>query len=200
MAFNLRAKRQKRLIEKLRSLSDDCAGLRPSDLDGMSENDMYYMYHDLKKTANVKIATHGHGETWIPVGNDYNPYKTSPLVNYQGPEFGGRWRRDMPGGGDNQINDDGDKQKNTKGDDSGESQNAKEDRVNSLIEGIRGPKYVVRLRLTEDEEPNDDKAKDIFGDDGQTDGKSVYVIVDGYEKAIQLQRKTPGAMVEPKGV
>jgi len=166
----------------------------------MSEKDMYHTYHDLKRTANIKTAVHGHGETWTPVGNDYNPYRTSPLVNNQGPEFGGRWRRDFPGAGDSHINDDTDKDKSGKGTSADQDSNEKENRINDLVEGIRGPKYVVRLRLTEEEEPNEDKAIEVFGDDGQTDGKSVFVIVDGYENAMHLQQKVPGAIVEPKGV
>ncbi len=200
MGFNLRAKRTRRLIDKLRSLSDDCSGLRPSDLDGMSEKDMYHTYHDLKRTASIKTATHGHGETWTPVGNDYNPYKTSPLVNNQGPEFGGRWRNDLPGGGDQHIDDDSDKNKSGKGGPDDADPNQKNNRINYLVENIRGPKYVVRLRLTEEAEPTEDKAIEVFGDEGKSDGKSVYVVCDGYDQAIKRQQSVPGSIVEPKGV
>jgi len=204
MSFNLHAKRQKRLINKLRSLSDDCADLRPSDLDGMSEKEMHHVYHGLKgktKTANVKTAVHGFGETWTPVPNDYSPYRTSPLVNYEGPEFGGRWRRDFPGAGDMHINDDSDKEKSLKGNavDEDFDPQLQKTRINEMTEGIRGSSYVVRLRLTEEEEPSREKARNIFGEEGQTDGKSVFIIVNGFENALEWQRKLPQVTIEPKG-
>jgi hypothetical protein len=164
----------------------------------MSEKDMYHTYHDLKRTASIKTAIHGHGETWTPVDSNYNPYKTSPLVNSQGPEFGGRWRQDFPGAGDNHINDDSDKEKSGKGGKDDADPDQKNNRINELVEGIRGPKFIVRLRLTEEAEPNEDKAIEVFGDDGQSDGKSVYVVVDGFEKALEIQKKIPNCIIEPK--
>lgn len=200
MSFNLkRARRAKRHLDRLRSLSEDCAGLRPSDLDGMSETEMQQFFHAVKKAGIEKKALHGAGETWTPVGPDFNPYNTSPLVNNSGPEFGGRWRRDFPGGGDQHINDDGDKKKDT----SGESGNSDFDpkmqrqRINDLLSDIKGPAFIVRLRLSEDDEPTDEKAKGVFGDDGQTDGKSVYLKVDGFDEAIRIQRSIPGSSIEP---
>lgn len=202
MSFNLKAKRSQRMLDKMRSLSDDCANLRPSDLDGMSEEDMYHFYHGIERHAGaVKTAIHGMGETWNPVGQDYSPYKTSPLVNNQGPEFGGRWRRDMPGAGDQHINDDGDKDKSGRGDSDRDDfdPNLQKHRLEALTDQIKGPTFVVRIRLSEEEEPSDKKAIEIFGDDGRTDGKSVYVLTNGFESALEIQRRHPGATVEPKG-
>lgn len=204
MSFNLkRAKKSKRPLQRLRSLSDDCAGLRPSDLDGMSEKEMHNFFYSVKSAQSqgeTKVAIHGNGDTFFPVGNDYNPYKTSPLVNNPGPEFGGRWRRDFPGSGDQHINDDADKKKDGKGNGDDNDPHAQKERVNDLLSKIKGPKYVVRMRLAEEDEPSEEKARSIFGEGGQTDGKSVYVIIDGYEAALKLQRKVPGAVIEPKGV
>ena len=190
----------------MRSLADDCSGLRPSDLDGMSEQEMDDLCYHVRKNAvshgiETKTAIHGAGETWNPVAPDYNPYKTSPFVNYQGPEFGGRWRRDMPGEGDQHINDDSDKNKSTRGDSSRDDfdPNLQEHRLQDLTDQIKGPTFVVRLRLSEEDEPSEAKAKEIFGDDGRTDGKSIYVLVPGFEAATQLQRRIPGSQVEPKG-
>jgi hypothetical protein len=206
MSFNLKANKNRRFLDKLRSLHEDCNGLRPSDLDGMSEKEMYHLYHKLngKKAGDVapiKTALHGRGETWTPVGPGFDPYKTSPLVNFQGPEFGGRWRRDFPGGGDNHINDDSDKEKNTKGQaaEGDFDPQLQQTRINELTDKIKGPKYTVRLRLSEEDEPSKSKAKEIFGDEGQTDGRSIYVVVDGFERAMRLMQKNPGSVIEPKG-
>jgi hypothetical protein len=204
MSFNLKASKNRRLLDKLRSLHEDCSGLRPSDLDGMSDKEMYHLYYKLngKKADNnspIKTALHGHGETWTPVGPGYDPYRTSPLVNYQGPEFGGRWRRDFPGSGDQHINDDSDKEKNGKGQGDDFDPQLQRERINELTDKIKGPKYVIRLRLSEEDEPSQDKAKEIFGDEGQSDGRSIYVVVDGFARAIQLRQKIPGSVIEPKG-
>lgn len=200
MSFNLRAKR-KRPLERLRSLSEDCAELRPSDLDGMSEKDMHHFFYTVRKASLDKEALHGRGETWSPVGSDFSPYRTSPLVNYQGPEFGGRWRKEMPGSGDQHINDDSDKSKSGKGDASNDDFNPQmqKERINDLLNQIKGPAYVVRMTLMEEDEPSEGRAKEMFGVDGQTDGKSVYVIVNGFEEAQKVQRRMPGSIIEPKG-
>ena len=204
MSFNLkRAKRSQRPLERLRSLTDDCADLRPSDLDGMTEKDMHHFYYSLRSKQHPKqqrVATHGDAGTFFPVGNDYNPYRTSPLVNNPGPEFGGRWRRDFPGSGDQHINDDSDKQKSGKGNGDDNDPGMQKERINDLMSKIKGPDYIVRLRLSEEDEPSEGKAKGVFGDEGQTDGKSVFVVVKGYEEALRLQKKVPGAVIEPKGV
>lgn len=213
MPFNLHAKRSKRPLDRLRSLSDDCADLRPSDLDGLPEKELHHVYFNIKgqkaaynlrdqKVASLnKEAVHGTGQTFYPVGNDFNPYKTSPLVNNPGPEFGGRWRRDMPGSGDQHINDDSDKPKSGRGNAMNDDFNEgiQRERINDLLQEIKGPQFVVRLRLSEEEEPNEKRAKEFFGDVGQTDGKSVFVVVDGYQAALEMQKKNPKATIEPKG-
>lgn len=102
----------------------------------------------------------------------------------------------MPGGGDSHISDDGDKTKDTttKNDPS-----TKKHRINILVDSIRGPKFLVRLVLKEDEEPSEDRAREMFGDEGLTDGRSVYVECEGFEQAIRLQKKFPNAIIESKG-
>lgn len=201
MSFNLRAKRSKRSIERLRSLSNDCTGLRPSDLDGMDENEINQFFHKVREARTNKTAVHGAGETWTPVGNDFNPYSTSPLVNNPGPEFGGRWRRDFPGGGDQHINDDSDKSKNTRGNaaDWDFDPQMRKQRINDLLDDIKGVKYVVRLNLVESDEPTAEKAKSVFGPKGQADGKSIFVEVNGFDEAVRTQNNTPGSRIEPKG-
>ena len=200
MSFNLRAKRKKSPMSELRSLDDDCANIRPSDLDGMSDDEMRRLVNLVPKTAMIRTAYHGDAGTFFPVSPDFNPYRTSPLVNNPGPQFGGRWRQDFPGSGDQHINDDSDKSKSLQGEAANDDFNPEiqKVRINDLMEKIKGPKYVVRMRLPEDQEPNTEKAKRMFGEDGMVDRKSIYVIVNGYEEAIRLQQKFPGCSVEPK--
>lgn len=197
MSFNLRAVRKRQPMERIRGLAEDCVNLRPSDLDGMPDAEINRLVDSIPQT---KVAVHGTGQTWTALPGDYDPYRTSPLVNNPGPEFGGRWRRNMPGGGDQHINDNGDKDKDTKG--SGDDNNPalQKTRINDLLEEIKGPTYIVRMRLSEEVEPSSDRAKEMFGPDGKTDGESIYVEVNGYERAIKLRDKYRDATIEPKGV
>ena len=187
-----------RAIRKLRSLSDDCQHLRPSDLDGLPEDELHSFLSTLKdkKTASIKVAVHGtdHGG-WTPV--DPNA-RTSPLVNYQGPNFGGRWRDDFPGAGDMHINDDSDKEKNTKGEakDDDFSPSMRRTRINDAIDSVKGPKYVVRKPHSSVD--GEDAAKKVFGPEGKDDGTAMYVVVNSYEKAIELSKRIPGCTVERK--
>ena len=152
MSFNLRNKKSKRPIDRLRSLSEDCSNLKPSDLDGISEQELHHFLYDIKKTAGIiKEAYHGEGSTFLPTGPDFNPYKTSPLVNNQGPEFGGRWRKDMPGAGGAHINDDSDTPKSGAGEGDDFDEGLHKQRINNLLDGIKGGNYIIKKRLTENE-------------------------------------------------
>lgn len=201
MGFNLkRAKLSRKPLARLRSFKG-CEGLRPSDLDGMEEKEMHNFFHSLREAGSakdVKTAYHGQGDTFFPVGPDYNPYKTSPLVNNPGPEFGGRWRRDFPGSGDQHINDDSDKPKSESGHGDDSDPSGQKRRINELLTKIKGPAFMVKVDLSEEEEPTEERAKGIFGEKGQTDGKSVFIIVDGYEEALRFQHNHPKAVIERK--
>jgi hypothetical protein len=190
-----------RAIHKLRSLSDDCQHLRPSDLDGLPEDELHSFLSSLKdksKTASIKVAVHGtdHGG-WTPVDPNHSPYSTSPLVNSQ-PNFGGRWRDDFPGAGGQHINDDSDTDKNTKGEanDDDFSPSMRRNRINDAIDSVKGPKYVVRRPLSTAD--GDEAATKVFGPEGKSDGTAMYVVVNSYEKAIELSKKIPGCTVERK--
>ena len=142
-----------------------------------------------------KIALHGKGETWSPVAPDYDPYKTSPLVNNQGPQFGGEYRRNLPGSGGEDTMDRGLGDSNEKKDPT-----LQKNRISDVIDEIKGPTYVVRLRLSEEEEPSEEKAREIFGPEGLSDGKSIYVEVHGFENAVKMRDKFRDAIIEPKGM
>lgn len=187
-------------LERLRGLSDDCRYIKLSDLDGLSEDDLDEFVKRYERTASTKVALHGVGETWTAVPADYSPYHTSPAVN-SNPEFGGRWRKNFPGEGSQHINDDSDKKKSGQGEAANNDFNKKmkDDMINDVTESIRGPRFVVRKRLTEEEKPTEELAKKMFGPDGQYDGESVFVIMNGFERAIRTRLKVPGATIETKG-
>ena len=96
------------------------------------------------------------------------------------------------------INDDSDKQKNTKGEakDDDFSPSMRRTRINDAIDSVKGPKYVVRRSLSTAD--GEGAATKVFGPDGKDDGKDMYVVVNSYEKAIELSKKIPGCTVERK--
>ena len=196
--FNLRAKRRKHPLGKLRALSDDCLDLRPSDIAGLSDEEAKYLADRFRKEASVRTAYHGDAGTFFPVDPNSNPYKSSPLVNAN-PPFGGRWRGDFPGSGDQHINDDSDKQKSTRGDSANDDFDPamKKVRMNDLMDGILGPKYVVRLILGDHEDATDGRAQELLGSGAKAKGRSMYVELPNYERALRLQRAVPGSVVEP---
>lgn len=195
MPFNLRKARSDQAISKIRKLPG-CDDIRHSDVDGIGEEIHEFLKNTLGKTT--KVAVHGYGETWTPVPADYNPYNTSPLVNNPGPEFGGRWRENFPGAGGQHINDDGDTKKNTRGEGAAGLNPLLERRKIDQMHGeLEGKEYIVRKRV--DEKSPEKESKSIFGDEGQYDGDSIFVVVKGWENAMKIQGMVPGSMVEPKG-
>jgi hypothetical protein len=186
MPFNLKAKRSSRPIDNLRLLGDEFSHIRRSDLDGMSDEEINAILRSVAEAGaskETKTALHGTGDTWSPVGPDYNPYTPSPLST-GAPEFGGRWRDDI-GSGSHLIDET-----------SGTGGNPA---VPAALEKTLAPirkEYVVRLRLPEDQRPSEEKAKETFGEKGRTDGRSIYVIVEDFENAMKIQRAIPQSVVE----
>jgi len=188
---------------KIRSLPG-CDRVRPSDLDGLDEKEMREIFHLFKDDPKrLRTALHGMGETFVPQDYGSSPYKTSPLVNSPGPEFGGRWRHHnapFPGAGDQHINDDNDKEKHTKGEAVFDDFNPdmKREKINDAIDALTDKKrYIIRLRFPENQQPTRQKAVEMFGPDAQTDGTSVYVVIKGYRKALDIMNGTPGCVLEP---
>ena len=195
MAFNLHSARKKsRAIDGLRSLSDDAADLRPSDIDEVDDLEWATIL------PTVKVAQHGraNGPSWMQQEPNYSPYNTSYLVNKPPGLTNDRWRQpgggvgDVMHGGDQHINDDSDKSKSGRG-------QAMDDDFNGKMRNIRlrellkhGDPYIVEVRM---DNPNDDTARTIFGPEGQTSKNSVFVEVQGYEEAVRLQRKIPSALI-----
>jgi hypothetical protein len=183
MPFNLKKEKQKR--RPIDVLREKCPDLRHSDLD-LKDEEVEYLASVMGGEV-TKVAVHGRGDNWTEVGPEYNPYRTSPLVNAV-PEFGGRWRRNFPGSGDQHINDDSDKQKNLKGTATDEDFDPvlKSKKINDRLEG-KGA-CLVRMELSPDQDATEELAKRLLGDEGRCDGRSIYVMVDNFEDALQVQR------------
>ena len=178
-------------MERIRALSDDCAVLRPSDLDGIPDDDIHKFVSSMP--INTKLAQHGKGQTWTPVGPDFNPYKTSPLVNST-PEFGHETSGNPPGGGNADSKDP--EKSNGSPDEDEKQKDLKKERIDELLKSTKGEQYIIKKTLLETEEPTEEIAKQLFGPNGVTDGKIVYVIVRGFENAMAIQQKVPGSSIE----
>jgi hypothetical protein len=184
MPFNLRAKRAKRPIDKLRSLDDELSRLRHSDLDGMSDEEMNSLFRSVSTAAaskETKTAVHGAGDGWIPVAD---PYKADPRTTGV-PQNGGRWRDDIGSG--TQLID---------GTRTPDANPVVPVSLDEILSPMHKDEYLVRLRLPEDQEPSEGKAKEVFGEDGRADGRSIYVVVNDFENAMKIQRDVPQAVIE----
>ena len=194
--FNLKKSKKRRAIDRLREIDPD---IRYSDLE-LDEKDVEYLAGIISPEKETKIAVHGRGDNWTEVGPGYSPYNTSPLVNST-PEFGGRWKKNFPGSGDQHINDDGDKSKSTRGTGTNDDFNPvlKRDKINREIG--RSP-YKIMISLTDDQSPSEQLAKELLGDDGKHDNTSIFVEVDDFQHALEIERdfKSKGLSVtiEPR--
>lgn len=156
--------------------------VRPSDLDGIDPA-------NVMGNGIVKEALHGTADNWFEATS---PYQTSPLVNPTW-EMGGRWRNSLPGGGDQHINDDGDKQKSLKDDAIG--QGSAQDHINMALEDAANPEtYIVKVVVQEGQDP--EKIRDKLGEGAKYDGRSVSIPAKNFGEATRLQRQWPGAIVE----
>ena len=198
--FNLRAKRS--AMDALRGLGGDCERLRPSDLDGLSEQDMkdiVWRFKDMQKRASIAsktiTAVHGVGETWWEATKTPHPAVSDP----PGWEFGGE-RRDehgaFTGAGDLKLD------YNTEEGKAPEGKTKNKDQLNRLLNEVKGSQFVVRLRLSEEDQANTDfldRVAEMFGEEKQTDKDSIFMMVNGYENAIAKQKEIPGSQIEAKG-
>lgn len=178
--FNLKkAKKARRPIDVLREIDPD---LRYGDLD--LEDTEIEMLSNMFQTT--KTAVHGRGDNWTEVDR-YNPYNTSPLVKFV-PEFGGRWRRNFPGSGDQHINDDSDKEKSYKstGDPNDFDPKLKEKLINDHTDESS---YRVKVELDPEDFGSQKRALELLGDKGEFDGDCMFVEVSDFQAAIQLERE-----------
>jgi hypothetical protein len=188
MAFNL-AK------ERLNRLREVCGELRLEDLDGLSEEKLSSLYKRI--TAMKKTAAHGMGDSWTEVEPGRSPYNTSPLVNST-PEFGGRWRDNFPGGGDNHINDDSNKQKSTWGNNEDFDPTLKKIKLNEklrkALQPIEQNSYILRVHIIDKQDPK--KLLNVLGEGSKYDGRSVIQHFLTFEEALHWQKMFRGSIVE----
>jgi hypothetical protein len=191
MAFNLRTAKKECNRRPIDTIRSKCPELRLSDFGDMGDDEIAYLATAFKDNL-VKEAVHGLGD-WSPVGPNFNPYQTSPLVNAV-PNFGGNHRKNFPGGGDHHTNDDSAKQKNRKGDadENDFDPVLKRKKLNDALdlqkEKNKGCVCTVRVELSPDEQPTNELAVKILGDKAEYDGTSVYINVDDFETALEIER------------
>lgn len=171
--------------------------LRPSDLDTADDDEIERIIERVRPRRET-VAIHGQGDLWTAVDPGYSPNYSSPTRPYV-PEFGGRWRQDFPGAGDQHVNDDSDKQKNLKGRATNDDFDpaAKSRRIQDALEPNKT--YVVRFYAGSEACPA--LARALFGDEGKTTDDSVYVEVEKMSDAKEMQGRVPGCVIEekPKG-
>lgn len=205
MNFNLRDERRRstRAIDALREVLPE---IRYSDIDTTDEEEIANLARSL---SHIKNAVHGRGDGWTEVGPNWSPYNTSPLVNPSPTGFGGqRWRKDFPGGGGQHINDDSDTSKSTRHRSNDDyDDNLKNKKINDQLERARreqhGNGYLVKIDIGLDQRADEELAKSVLGDEAQYGEHTVFLEVDTFEEAVEIERtkKSEGytVIIEPKG-
>lgn len=183
--------------EKMAALRQFCQ-VRYEDLDCGSEQELEKSLD--RALAMKKVAVHGRGDSWTEVGPGYNPYQASDLTTYA-PEFGGRWRDNFPGSGDEEINDDNDKQKSTRNDGNEDFDSvAKKIKINEYMKLVMKPivneTYILKVPVREGVDPQD--VKKTLGDDAKFDGRFVRKTFTSFEEAIDFQKRVKDSIVEKK--
>jgi hypothetical protein len=120
------------------------------------------------------------------------------------PEFGGRWRENFPGGGSQHINDDADKQKNTRGGHDDTDPAGKRDKINDKlhlrpVNDDTGGAFVITYACNGEENPRDlaERWSKEHGVEAHPSGSTVTIMVmGGFDEAARLQRKIPGSVLE----
>lgn len=150
----------------------------------------------------IRQAVHGRGDNWIEVGPSTAPSSFSASTTTPEMQLGGRWRGNMPGSGDQHINDDSDKGgKSTHGDASkGDfDPDGKNNAINDKLESGQD-KCIITYVVRDGENPMD-KAKEI-GKGGKIkpriEGNTLVIEVEGLTSAAGIQAKLPGAVITIK--
>jgi len=157
---------------------------------------------NLRRERLKRQAVHGRGDGWVEVSPGEQANWTGPTMDWA-PQFGGRWRNNLPGSGDQHINDDSDKEKSTRGTatDGDFDPKAKSQMINDKLD--KGPVpnefYLVTYRCREGENPGD-KAEDLQGQgiQVQVNGTLLTIMATDFDQAMRAQRLIPGAAIERK--
>lgn len=144
-----------------------------------------------------KEAAHGMADSWSEVSQGGSPYNTSPFVNYA-PEFGGRWRENFPGSGDQHINDDRNKEKSTWGRPDDFDPKLKKLKLNEklkmALEPVSNDKFVLKVQIVDKQDP--EKLMMALGEGSQYDGRFVTKHFLTFEEALKWQKMFRGSIVE----
>jgi hypothetical protein len=184
--FNL-AKRRKRAIDALNSTLAPHERLRPSDVDGASDEDLA----GLSERKSVRTAVVGRAETFTEKERGWNPYEPG-VHTTPAPQYGNRWETPMQTGSNN-TNRDSDSEKTPI---FTEPDPAKLEEAKYLA-GEK--KYLVVVKTKDGQKPS---AKGLPDGEWQSNESEMYVVVNSYEDAIEMQGrlkpdKRRGSMVRP---
>jgi hypothetical protein len=199
MGFNLR-----RFNSPLRRIRKICPDVRPSDLDGATDEEAEGL---AEAVARVKVAAHGQADMggWVEVTN---PYSTTPLVHpepwYGGGTFDKPRNENFPGGGGQHISDEKE-EKSTRGTGTNEdfTPDLRKTKIRDKMKAKSFPtdeyQWAVTFPLREWDDPEKVKGQmSEYGRDAEVQGKSVRVLVDDYDAALKIQRARPGTRVTRK--
>lgn len=194
MSFNL-----KRTRSSLR-IRDMFPDIKNSDLDVVNEEEAINLF---KKIGIFKIA-HGHGSlgTWTEVSPNVDPYNTSYYVK-GAPWFGGGTsdteRKQFPDGTDNNTNKEKNSDEMTRGQGDDFFPSWRKNKINeSIMQDSPVDEYEYLVSFTTRYWDDTDKIRNNmsqFGKEVKSDPKSIYVVTNGYEQAIGIQRAMPGTII-----
>lgn len=147
----------------------------------------------------IRQAVHGRGDAWVEVGPSTAPSSfSSPTPMNWSPNYGGRWRTNMPGSGDQHINDDSDKSKSTRGNPEDFDPENKNNLINDKLDaGLE--RCVVTYFARDGEDPKDKIDRlEKGGLDPRIEGNQIVIEVEGLPAATRVQALLPGAVITLK--
>lgn len=147
----------------------------------------------------IRQAVHGRGDNWVEVGPSTAPSSfSSPTPMTWAPNFGGRWRTNMPGSGDQHINDDSDKSKNTRGKPEDFDPENKNILINDKLDS-GAEMCVVTYVAPEGSDPRRNMSRlEKGGFKPRIEGNKLIVEVEGLPSATRVQALLPGAVITIK--
>lgn len=192
MPYNLR--RARRPINRIRQI---CPEVRPSDLDGASDEELEEILSVLKPVKKAIGPGGSLGPSWVEVDN-YNPYSPDPMVTPKGWYGGGPFdkpRRDNFPGGQDPLSSGPDEAKNypVRSNFPDAAFKGKGDKTRPKDEFQW--KISLPLRQWDDPEKIVKRMSEV-GDHVESDDRNVFLVVDDYEDAVIVQRMFPGTIVE----
>jgi len=173
-----------------------CPDLKAEDIADLSREKILSLAKLIEKKA---FGPGGSlGPSWVQVDN-HDPYQSSYYTTAV-PQFGGDTlgpkRRDFDRNtsNSNQTNKDKNVDEQTRGTSEDAIPDLKRLRLMEQMPSVEPEfEYIVSFSLRPWD--NEEELKKILGDDAETDGRDVMVVVQCYEDAISRQRGLPGSIV-----